>query len=364
MPTIEKITVSAYTIPTDLPESDGTFAWSSTTMVLVELQAGGHSGLGYTYGDTATGRVISDTLAKAVLGLDPLDIPAAHLAMRQSLRNLGRSGIGAMALSAVDVGLWDLKAKLLGLSIADLLGRCRSQVPIYGSGGFTSYTISQLEKQLAGWVELGIPRVKMKVGRQPASDPERVRRAKEAIASVADSAQLMVDANGAYTPKQAIALAREYEAQGVIWFEEPVPSSDPKFMADLAYIRAHTSLDVAGGEYGYQLDDFQRLLPVLDVLQADATRCQGITGFLQASNAAFGANKLISAHCAPTIHRHLGASVENFIHLEWFHDHVRIERLFFDGFLEPDGGTLINDSARPGLGVGFKHAEAEPFRVG
>ena len=361
--TIEKVTTAVYTVPTDSPESDGTYQWASTTMVLVELHAGRETGLGYTYADGSTATLIDSKLAKAVTGLDSMDLPAANVAMRQELRNLGCSGIAAMAISAVDVALWDLKAKLLGVSLAELLGRSRVEVPVYGSGGFTSYTIIQLEKQLAGWVEAGIPRVKMKIGREPAADPERVHRARQAISAVLERAELMVDANGAYGPKQAIELALQFEEEGVSWFEEPVPSSDPRYMANLGFVRDRVAMDVAGGEYGYLSEDFQRLLPVVDVLQADATRCHGISGFLRAANLAASADKLVSSHCAPTIHRHLGASVENFKHLEWFHDHVRIERFFFDGFAEPENGSLSNSRDLPGLGVVFKHADAEQFRA-
>ena len=156
-----------YTIPTTSPEADGTYAWTSTTMVLVEVRAGDQTGLGYTYADTATGTLVRDMLAEVVRGHDAMDVPAAWDAMVHAIRNLGRPGICSMAISAVDVALWDLKSKLLDVSLSVLLGAAHEAVPIYGSGGFTTYSIEQLQAQLAGWASEGIPRVKMKIGTHP-----------------------------------------------------------------------------------------------------------------------------------------------------------------------------------------------------
>ena len=363
MPVVDRVAVTTYVVPTDLPESDGTLAWESTTMVVVEIEAGNQVGLGYTYGTGAVAEVIRGELVPVVAGRRAMEISAAHSAMRAALRNNGCAGVGGMAVSAVDVALWDLKAKLLDLSLTDLLGRFREGVPVYGSGGFTSYTDAQLERQLCGWVEQGIARVKMKVGRDPASDPDRVARARQAIGRISAGAQLMVDANGAYRSKEALHLGREFSGIGVKWFEEPVPSGDFRCLADLSYLREQLPMDVAGGEYACVPDDFQKLAPAVDVVQADATRCLGISGFLQAATIAYTAGKRVSAHCAPTIHRHLGSSVDNFEHMEWFHDHVRIERFFFDGFAEPEHGRVANDRDRPGLGVVLRREDAEQFRV-
>ena len=363
MPPIEALTACAFKMPTDFPESDGTFAWDATTLIVAEVRAGSQTGFGYTYASASAAEVIRRDLAGVVVGLDPMSIPAAARALRGALRNNGCTGIGAMAISAVDVALWDLKARLLGLPLVDLLGRVRDRVPVYGSGGFTSYTVPQLERQLRGWVESGIPRVKMKIGREPEADPERVARAWEAVSGVNAAAELMVDANGAYDEKQAMRLGHVFSGFGVTWFEEPVPSGDPRFLDALRRVRDSVPMEVAGGEYAYGPGDFTRLISSVDVLQADATRCLGLSGFLEAGRIADAAGLPLSAHCAPTLHRHLGACVENFRHLEWFHDHVRLERALFDGFVEPEAGALANDRDRPGLGIAFKHADAALFRV-
>src|ERR1700761_5904899 len=139
----------AYTIPTDAPEADGTFSWQKTTLVVVTAEAGGRSGLGYTYSADAIADLVTGALAQALRGQDAFDVPYCHREMVNAVRNMGRSGLAATAISALDAALWDLKAKLLDQPLAALLGRARTNVPIYGSGGFTSYDDTQLTRQLA-----------------------------------------------------------------------------------------------------------------------------------------------------------------------------------------------------------------------
>lgn len=358
---IERIDVSAYTVPTDLPEGDGTYTWDSTTLVVVEASAGGARGLGYTYADTATATLIRDTLAPVVEGRNPFDIPGAWMAMLQRIRNLGRPGVASMAISAVDVALWDLKARLLDLPLCMLLGRARDSAPVYGSGGFTTYSDTVLRKQLSDWVEAGIPRVKMKIGAHPEDDVARVRAAREAIGP---SAELYVDANGAYTRKQALTLAEKFAAQGVVWFEEPVSSDDLDGLR-LIRDRAPASMNIAAGEYGYDLWYFRRMLDAgaVDVQQADATRCGGVTGFLRVGALVEARSMALSAHCGPALHLHVCLAIPNFWPIEYFHDHARIERMLFDGTVTPRGGALYPDLARPGMGLEFKRRDAERFAV-
>src|SRR5215213_4370048 len=192
---VERLEVSAYTVPTDSPESDGTLEWDSTTMVLVEAKGGGARGLGYTYGDVSVGKFVESKLAGVARGAEAMSPPATWALMQQAIRNAGRPGVGAMAVSAVDVALWDLKAKLLGVPLADALPRFHDAVPVYGSGGFTSYSLEHLREQLRGWVDHGFSRVKIKVGRDPGADPERLDVAREAVGP---NVELMVDANGAF----------------------------------------------------------------------------------------------------------------------------------------------------------------------
>jgi L-alanine-DL-glutamate epimerase-like enolase superfamily enzyme len=356
---IERIDVSAYTIPTDSLDSDGTYVWDSTTLVVVEASAGGKRGIGYTYADTATGALARTKLAEAVKGRDAMDVPGCWSAMVHAIRNLGRPGISSMAISAVDVALWDLKARLLDVSLVTLLGAARDSVPVYGSGGFTSYSIQQLQKQLGGWVSQGIPRVKMKIGTHPDQDLGRVRAAREAIGP---DAQLMVDANGAYTRKQALQQADAFRELGVMWFEEPVSSDDLDGL-HLMRDRGPAGMAIAAGEYGYDLFYFRRMLDAeaVDVLQADGSRCGGITGFLRAAALAESHSLPLSAHTAPTLHVPACCAIPNLWPIEYFHDHVRIEHMLFEGTLTPVDGALHPDRSRPGLGIEFKRADAEKY---
>jgi L-alanine-DL-glutamate epimerase-like enolase superfamily enzyme len=354
MPVIDDAIVRVLTIPTDAPEADGTLSWNETTMVLVEISAGGKRGLGYTYSAAAAAGVAKDKLAGVIRGRDAFDIPGLWQGMVGAVRNIGWRGLAANAISAVDIALWDLKAKLLGLPLYKLLGAVRAEVPIYGSGGFTSYSDERLQEQLGHWVhEDGCRWVKMKVGSEPARDLQRVDAARRAIGS----ATLFVDANGAYGRKQALEFA--YKFAGVGWFEEPVSSDD---LAGLRLLRdrAPAGMEIAAGEYGYDPFYFRRMVEggAVDVLQADATRCCGITGFLKAAEIADSFSIPLSAHTAPAAHWHVCCAVPHLRHLEWFHDHVRIEQGVFDGAPHPHAGTIAPDPQRPGLGLEFKPADA------
>jgi L-alanine-DL-glutamate epimerase-like enolase superfamily enzyme len=361
-PTVERVVAHAFRIPTDEPESDGTLTWESTTVVVVEAHGGGRRGLGYTYSGTAAATLVRDKLAGIVEERSALDVGAAWTAMVREVRNLGRPGVASTAISAVDVALWDLKARLLDVPLTVLLDAVHAAVPIYGSGGFTSYSLDRLSSQLAGWVGQGIPRVKMKVGRHPDEDRGRVRAARQAVG---DGAELFVDANGAYTRKQALAWAEWYAEQGVTWFEEPVSSDDLEGLR-LARDRGPAGMDIAAGEYGYDLAYFQRMLDAgaVDCLQADVTRCGGITGFLRVAALCDARGIDLSAHTAPQVSAHACAAVWHLRHLEYFHDHVRVEHLLFEGALRPEpGGVLRADRSRPGLGLELRSADAGRWAV-
>ncbi len=355
--------VSVYTVPTDAPEADGTLAWNSTTVVITEVTAGDATGTGWTYGPAAVGDFLRDHLAPLVEGREALDIPAAHEAMVRAIRNAGRPGIAACAISALDIALWDLKARILELPLARLLGTCREQVPVYGSGGFTTYHDTHLAAQLNGWVHgQHIPRVKIKIGedlgRATARDVSRVRAARQVIGP---EAELYVDANGAYTRKQAIRVGHALAEHAVTWFEEPVSSDD---LTGLRLLRDTLPCDVTAGEYGYDLPYFARMITAgaVDCLQIDATRCGGLTEFLRAAAVAQAHGLEVSAHCAPHAHAAAAAALPNLRHIEWFHDHVRVEDMFFDGALDPRGGT-ITPTQGAGHGLTLRAEEVQEFRV-
>ncbi|MGE5136980.1 MAG: enolase C-terminal domain-like protein [Gemmatimonadota bacterium] len=362
---VERIGVLACTIPVDGPdgkESDGTLEWESTTCVIVQASAAGQTGIGYTYADVSAAHLIGSKLAGLTLGADPLAPPVLWRRMSEQLRNLGRPGAGAMAMAAVDIAVWDLRARLLGQPLVATLPAFHDHVPVYGSGGFTNYPISRLTDQLGGWVEQGIPRVKLKTSRHPEEDPARLAAVRKAIG---DEPELFTDANGALPRKEALRWAWHFRDEfGVSWLEEPVSSDD---VTGLRQVRAGgpPGLEVAAGEYGFLLPDFARLLDgeAVDCLQADVTRCGGITGLLQVAGLSAAHQVDLSAHCAPAVSAHAFCAVERLRHLEYFHDHVRIESMLFDGTLTPAGGALRPDPSAPGLGLELRAADAARYQV-
>ena len=353
---VTKIRAVSYTFPTEEPESDGTLRWDATTMVLVHAESGGKRGIGYTYSHKAAAVLINDLLAEIVEGRSAMHPQALRRACAHRARNLGDSGITAMAVAAVDNALWDLKAKLLDLPLVLLLGEEIKSVPLYGSGGFTSYDLRQLEGQLEAWTKRGIGQVKMKVGRHPEADQHRVRAARAAIGV---EAGLFVDANGAFKAAQAIAMAHIFEEQNVGWFEEPVVHQD---IDGLRRVRekAPPGMEIACGEYGFHLGYFRRMLEsgAVDVLQADATRC-GLSVFMEAAALCRARNIPLSSHCAPTQHLHICSGLPEVRHMEYFHDHVRIENLIFEGQPQPVNGRLSPDLSLPGIGIFLKETARE-----
>jgi len=363
-PVVDGVTATVYEIPTDRPEADGTLAWSSTTLVIAHVTGGGRTGLGYTYGSGACKPLIEGELAAAVTGHGVLDTGAALQAMVRAVRNVGRPGLVSYAISAVETALWDLKGTLLGLPVCSLLGAVRDTVPVYGSGGFTTYDDAAARAQLERWTgDLAIPRVKIKIGESwgtaQARDLARIAFARNVIGP---EAELYVDANGGYTRKQAVRMARAMAEHEVTWFEEPVSSDD---LDGLREVRDQVDPDVTAGEYGYDLTYFGRMVDAqaVDCLQVDVTRCGGITEWLRAAAVAAARGLQVSGHCAPNLHAHVAAAVPNFRHLEYFHDHARIETMLFDGALDPSGGVLRPDLSRPGLGLTLKDANCARYRV-
>ncbi|HXM59190.1 MAG TPA: enolase C-terminal domain-like protein [Candidatus Dormibacteraeota bacterium] len=362
-PRIRDVEADVFALATDMPGGDGTLTWDSTTMVVVEvMDDSGESGLGYTYGAAAAAAVVKRLLRPVVVGRGVDEPRAAWNDFVALIRNAGRPGIGATAISALDMALWDLKARRADQALFVHLGAARHEVPIYGSGGLTTYSDEQLTTQLRGWVEGGIPRVKMKVGKDwGRSADEDVRRVAAARRAIGPEAALFVDANGAYTTKQAVAQARRFAEHGVTYFEEPVSSDQ---LEQLALVRGRIDMTVAAGEYGFDPWYFRQLLDAgaVDIVQADATRCLGVTGWLMAADLAYAAGLPLSAHCAPAIHSQLGCVAPAVAHIEYFHDHVRMESMLFEGVLAPSGGCLRPDPLRPGLGLKLRPDAAERLR--
>jgi L-alanine-DL-glutamate epimerase-like enolase superfamily enzyme len=277
-------------------------------------------------------------------------------ALRRAVRNDGGSGLAACAISAVDVALWDRWARARDVPLAVALGAFHDTVPVYGSGGFCSYDDAQLREQLGGWAKAGMKMVKMKVGADPDADVHRVVAAREAIG---DGVQLFVDANGAWDRREAIWWAHALAAEAdVRWLEEPVSSHDRE---GLRLVRDHApaGVAVAAGEYAWGPEDARDLLGVVDVLQLDATRCGGLTGFRAGAALAAAHGLAVSAHCSPQLHLHACCATERMAHLEYFHDHVRIESMIFEDAIEPVDGALHLDRGRAGHGLTLNRSAVE-----
>jgi L-alanine-DL-glutamate epimerase-like enolase superfamily enzyme len=280
--------------------------------------------------------------------------------MHRAGRNYGTKGLYAQASSAMDIARWDLTARLLEIPVSTLAGgRCRDAVPIYGSGGFTTLTDTQLEQQVNWWRSIGAASMKIKIaeawGARPDRDLHRVQRLRELAGP---NVQLMVDANGGYRIGQARAIGHALDDLGVTWFEEPVSSDDPE---GLALLRDTLRCEITAGEYAADRYDVAALLPAVDCLQLDATRCGGYTGFLRGAALAASRNLDISAHCAPALHAPIATAVPNLRHIEFFADHARLEPELVDGATTAHDGHLHPHSA---MGHGLTLAAgAELHRV-
>ena len=358
--TVTDVRAAVYRFPTPIPEADGTFAWNATTAVTAEVEADGRTGLGWSYSSPTAAALIDGELADAVRGRDPFDVPGAWAAQHRAGRNIGTRGLYAQALSAVDIALWDLKARCLDLPLADLFGRVRDRVPVYGSGGFTTLDDDQLAEQVAGWRAAGCTAMKIKIGQSWGTEIDRdIARVNTFRELAGPGVDLMVDANGGYPAGQARRVGATLDRLGVVWFEEPVSSDD---LTGLAAVRAAVRCDVAAGEYAADLYDVTRLCPVVDCLQLDVTRCGGYTGWLRGAAVAQAHNLQISAHCAPALHAPVAAAVPNLRHVEWFVDHARLEPLLVDGAPTVHHGALHPGGAVPGHGMTIS-GQATQYRV-
>lgn len=360
-PPISAVEARAYTVPTDGPEADGTLSWDSTTLVVVEARADGEVGTGWTYAPAAAARVVDDLLAPVVVGHhSPLAPADAQAAMVRAVRNAGRGGLVGMAISAVDVAVWDLGARLLGIPLTRWFGSGARPVPVYGSGGFTTYDDERLVRELEGWLARDLRTVKIKIGESWGTREGRdLHRVELARSVVGDEVGLFVDANGAYDRGRARRVGRRLDDLGVRWFEEPVSSED---LRGLALLRDALDLDVAAGEYAHDLAYARRMAPAVDCLQVDVTRCGGYTGWRSIAAAAAALGVDVSAHCAPYLTAPVAAATPGLRHLEWFHDHVRIVGELVDGYAAPVDGAL-RPADVPGHGLRLRGERAAAYRV-
>ena len=351
--------------PDRRPESDGTLEWDSTTVVVVEARAGGETGIGYTLRRRRRRRTLVRRRARveSSRAATPCASATHGWPMGRGVRNAGRPGIG------FDGGLGRRHRAVGPEGAAARRRRCRparsgahEAVPIYGSGGFCTYSLTGSESSSAAGSTQGIPRVKMK--RRRATRTRTRRGSTRCARRSATRPTCMSTPTARCARKQALAWAERFRGEwGVSWFEEPVTSDDLEGLR-LLRDRGPAGLDVAAGEYGYVLADFRNLLDAgaVDCLQADVTRCGGITGCCTSAGCATPARstsrRTARRAVGPRLHRACG----HLRHLEYFHDHVRdrAHAVRRSRSTRVDGG-LRPDRSAPGLGLELKQADAEHY---
>ena len=295
--------------------------------------------------------LIEGSLKEILLGQDPLWHEKLWDDMFWRVRGTGRKGLAFCAISGVDIALWDLKAKTFGVPLYRLLGPYTDTVPIYGSGGWTHFTEDELVREQVGYVERGIPRVKMKVaknfGRAEAEDLRRLAAVRKAVG---DEVEIYVDANNGYYAKQAIAMSKRFEQYDVRWFEEPVLADD---IHGLAEISRATTIPVATGEHEYAKYGFKELISRggADIVQPDVGRVGGVTEWLKVAHLAHAYNLPVAPHAYQLIHLHLACATPNLKVVEYLGQTEQGDRLWYTEFPEQKDGWWSPYPDRPGLGL-------------
>lgn len=309
----------------------------------------GEEGLGV--GTPVARDIIERALKPILLNQDPLCIEKLWDDMFWRVRGYGRKGVAFCAISAVDIALWDLKAKLFGVPLYRLLGPYTDRVPIYGSGGWTSFSEEELVREQTGYVERGIPRVKMKVAKDfGKSEAEDIRRLKAVRKAVGDEVEIYVDANNGYYAKQAIGMAKHLADYDVKWFEEPVLADD---IAGLAAIARAISIPVATGEHEYTRYGFKELIAQggADIVQPDVGRVGGISEWMKVAHLAQAFNLPIAPHAVQLVHLHVACCIPNLKVVEYLGTVEEGDKLWYTEFPEPRDGYWSPYPDRPGLGL-------------
>ncbi|NUW39075.1 L-talarate/galactarate dehydratase [Nonomuraea rhodomycinica] len=348
------VRLSSVTLPLDTPVSDAKVLtgrqrpMTEIAFLFAEIGAeSGHQGFGFGYSKRAGGPgqyAHAREIAPELLGEDPSDIARLWDKLVWAGASVGRSGLSTQAIAALDIALWDLKARRAGLSLAKLLGAHRDSVRCYNtSGGFLHAPVEQVLDNATAALERGIGGIKLKVGHPDARvDLARVSAVREHLG---DAVPLMVDANQQWDRPAAQRLCRALEPYGLVWIEEPLDAYDSAGHAALA---ASLDTPIATGEMLTSVAEHAELIRAgaADVIQPDAPRIGGITPFLRLAGLAEHARLQLAPHFAMEIHVHLAAAyaLEPWVeHFEW------LEPLFEERLEIRDGRMLV--PARPGLGV-------------
>ncbi|GAA3704455.1 mandelate racemase/muconate lactonizing enzyme family protein [Zhihengliuella alba] len=352
--TIRHVRLSTATLPLATPISDAKVftgrqrPMTEVVFLFAEIRtAEGHEGIGFSYSKRAGGPAQyahAKEVGELLLGEDPSDIGRINTKLLWAGASVGRSGVATQALAAIDVALWDLKAKRAGLPLAKLLGAHRDSVRTYNtSGGFLQASIEEIKDRATRSLSDGIGGIKIKVGLpDSAEDLRRVTAIREHLG---DDVPLMVDANQQWDRATALRMGRRLEEFGLVWIEEPLDAYDAEGHAALA---AALDTPIATGEMLASVAEHERLIATraCDVIQPDAPRVGGITQFLKLATLADHAGLDLAPHFAMEIHLHLAAAYprEPWVeHFDW------LDPLFNERLETRDGRMVVPD--RPGLGV-------------
>ncbi len=324
----------------------------------------GIAGLGIGQGQTAVREVVERELKDLLIGENPLHIEKLWNDMFWKVRGFGRKGVAFCAISAVDIGLWDLKAKALGVPLYLLLGPFRETVPMYGSGGWTNFSEKELVAEQLGYVERGWPRIKMKVGKDfGTAEQEDLRRLAAVRKAVGDRVEIYVDANNGYYAKQAIRMSRAMEEYDVGWFEEPVLADD---IEGLAAVTAVSNIPVATGEHEYTKFGFKELISRggADIVQPDVGRVGGVTEWMKVAHLAHAFNLPVAPHAVQLVHLHLACATPNLKVVEYLGVVEEGDKVFYREFPLPDAqGNWTPFKDKPGLGLELDPAAVKKYRI-
>lgn len=357
---IRDVRTMLLSVPLDPPLSDSTHVLDCVQWIVVELETeDGRTGrslmLTFDYGPTLLQRIVDNELKRVVVGRDARDIAGTWHACYSYCEYIGQSGVAAWGIAAIEIALWDWLGKALEVPVCQLFGGYRETIPAYGSGGWLSYNTEQLLAEVSGYLQRGFRAVKMKVG---SADIRRdVQRVREVRKLIGGEIRLMVDANQAWSPTQAIDFARKIADQDIFWFEEPVSRIDLD-----GYCRVASTIDIpiATGEREYEIGAFRDVLVRggASILQPDALRIGGLSQCLKVAHLAEAFGRPIALHFYKEIDIHVLAAVSNGLYLEYF---GWLDELLIAPLRVADGMASV--PKEPGLGLELKPEALREYRA-
>jgi L-alanine-DL-glutamate epimerase-like enolase superfamily enzyme len=358
---IKDIQTTLLSVPLNPPIADSTHVLNHIQWILVDVHTdqevtGNSFMMTFDYGPELLRGIVDSELKKLVVGKDARDIAGIWQSLYAHCEYIGQTGIAAWGIAAIEIALWDILGKQLGVPVCQLFGGFREEVPIYGSGGWLSYSRDELLGEVSSHLKRGFSMVKMKVGRSNIKrDAERVRAVRKLIG---DEVRLMVDANQAWTPPQAVAFARQVEDQDIFWFEEPVAKDD---LDGYCQVAGSIDIPVATGEREYSVGAFREFLVKQGaaIVQPDALRIGGLSQCLKVAHLAEAFNRPVAPHFYKEMDVHVLAAVRNGLYLEYFD---WLDDLLLHPLQVSNGMARV--PTLPGMSLEFKPEAIKEYKVG